>query len=66
MARANNVAVLMYHHVSERAGSLAVTAASFESQIKGLAKSGFKSLGADEFADFLAGKPVPKVYRPDF
>lgn len=60
MGYADNVAVYMYHHVSDQPGSLAVTARQFESQIRGLADRGFRTLGAQEFADFIAGKPVPR------
>lgn len=60
MASADNIAVYMYHHVCEQPGSLAVTARHFEDQIRGLAMQGYRSLGADEFAGFLAGQPVPK------
>lgn len=60
MGKADNVAVYMYHHVCGEAGSLAVTAQNFESQLQGLAKAGYRTLGADEFAAFLAGQPVPR------
>lgn len=60
MANANNVVVYMYHHVNETPGSLTVSAQHFEHQVKGLAMRGYRCLGAEEFADFLAGKPVPR------
>lgn len=60
MKKADNVAVYMYHHVCAQAGSLAVTARTFEQQIRGLAMAGYQTLGADEFAGFLAGQPVPR------
>lgn len=60
MSVADNVAVFMYHHVSAEHSSLTVTARHFEHQIQGLAKRGYRSLGAADFADFMAGKPVPK------
>lgn len=60
MGVADNVAVYMYHHVSGEPSSLTVTARHFESQIRGLAKRGYRSLGAADFAGFMAGKPVPK------
>ena len=60
MGVATNVAVYMYHHICERPDSLTVTARQFESQIRGLAESGYRTLGADEFDDFMAGKPVPR------
>lgn len=59
MKHAHNVAVLMYHHVTDQPGSLAVTAHQFESQIRGLAEHGWHTLRADEFAGYLAGEPIP-------
>lgn len=55
----NNVAVLMYHHVAARGGSLTVSVEHFESQIRGLVRRGYRSIGAAEFADFLNGAPLP-------
>ncbi len=60
MTPANNVAVLMYHHVTAQGGSLAVGVRQFERQMHGLASHGWRSLRADEFAAFLAGEPVPR------
>src|SRR5690606_12686643 len=60
MAHAHNIAVLMYHHVAAPAGSLTVSAPQFESQLRGLAQKGYRSLKADEFAAFLDGAPLPK------
>lgn len=60
MQTARNIAVLMYHHVTPQGGSLAVTASRFDHQIRGLARAGFHSLSADEFAAFLEGAPTPK------
>lgn len=60
MDTADNVAVYLFHHVCAEPGRLAVTADNFERQIRGLAMQGYRTLGADEFAGFLAGKPVPK------
>src|SRR5690625_163441 len=54
-----NVAVLMYHHVAAQGGSLTVGVRQFESQIQGLVRSGYRSLGAAEFAAFLEGGPLP-------
>jgi len=59
MKTPSNIAVLMYHHVSNRGGSLTVAADQFESQMRGLAESGFQSLKADEFAAYMAGGAVP-------
>lgn len=58
MKSAHNVAVLMYHHVTDQPGSLAVTARQFESQMRGLVENGWRTLQADEFFAFLAGEPV--------
>lgn len=60
MAHAHNIAVVMYHHVAEQGDFLTVSARQFESQIKGLAEKGYRTLKADEFASFLEGKPVPR------
>ena len=59
MKTANCVPVLMYHHVSPAVGSITTSPENFESQIAGLARCGYRSLTANEFADFLAGKPTP-------
>lgn len=60
MGHADNVAVYMYHHVCDAPGSLTVTARHFEDQIRGLARQGYRSVGADDFAAFLAGQPLPR------
>ena len=60
MAHAHNIAVLMYHHVTEHGGFLAVSARQFERQIKSLAENGYSTLSADDFSAFLEGKPFPK------
>lgn len=60
MSLAHNIPVLMYHHVTAAGGSLAVGVRQFESQMQGLARHGWKSLGAAEFAAFMAGGPAPK------
>lgn len=57
---AHNIPVLMYHHVADRHESLTVTAKNFDSQIAGLVKDGYTSLGANDIANFYAGKPLPK------
>ena len=59
MKTAYCVPVLMYHHVSPAVGSITTSPENFESQIAGLARRGYRSLTANEFADFLAGKPTP-------
>jgi len=55
-----HVPVLMYHHVTPGRGPIAVTAAHFESQIAALARAGYRSLTAEQFAGHLAGRPVPE------
>lgn len=60
MAYANNIPVLMYHHVTAQGGSLSVSAANFESQMQGLVKHGYTTLSAQQFADFMRGAQVPK------
>lgn len=59
MSNPHNVPVLMYHHVAARGGSLTVGVDQFDSQMHGLAKNGYRSLRAEEFADFMAGRPLP-------
>ncbi len=56
---ARNVPVLMYHHVTRDGGSLAVGVEQFDHQMRGLAEAGWRTLGAEEFAAFLRGAPVP-------
>lgn len=60
MANAVSVPVLMHHHVSPSAGMITVSPENFESQIAWLAKDGWTALSTQQYADFLAGKPVPR------
>ncbi len=60
MPTAANLAVLMYHHVTAGPGSLAVSAQQFESQIRGLAEHGYQTIGSQQLAEFMAGKPIAK------
>ncbi len=53
------VPVLMYHHVSPNNDMITTTPENFESQVRWLSEAGFHTLTAQEFAEFLAGKPVP-------
>lgn len=64
MGLAQNIPVMMYHHVTTEGGFLAVSSERFESQIKGLAENGYRSLKADEFASFLEGRPLPRKSIP--
>jgi peptidoglycan/xylan/chitin deacetylase (PgdA/CDA1 family) len=52
--------VLMYHHVLPGHSRLSVKTASFERQIAWLARAGYVSLTARQFADYLDGAPVPE------
>lgn len=60
MKNAPNVPVLMYHHVIPAGGMLAVTPDVFESQIASLARAGYTSLSAAQFAAYQAGAAVPE------
>ena len=51
----------MYHHVTPAGGMIAATPDVFEDQIARLARAGYQSLSADQFAACLAGAPVPSV-----
>ncbi|HTZ00010.1 MAG TPA: polysaccharide deacetylase family protein [Rhodocyclaceae bacterium] len=59
MKTARSVPVLMYHHVSPSPGLVTVSPENFAAQMRGLAAAGYRTLGADGFAAFLAGAPVP-------
>ncbi|WP_024304239.1 polysaccharide deacetylase family protein [Pseudogulbenkiania sp. MAI-1] len=59
MKPARAVPVLMYHHVSPNKGLVTVSPATFEAQMRWLAEHGWTTLSADDFAGFLAGRPVP-------
>ncbi len=58
MKNARSVPVLMYHHISPSPGLVTTTPENFADQMRGLAKAGYKTLGADDFAAYLAGQPV--------
>ncbi|MGV8959279.1 MAG: polysaccharide deacetylase family protein [Stenotrophomonas sp.] len=60
MANARSVPVLMHHHVSPSPGMITVSPENFESQIAWLARTGWTSLTLAQYADFIAGKPVPR------
>lgn len=59
MRRAHAVPVLMYHHVLPSGGFIAVTPDNFEDQLAWLARHGYRSVSADEFAAHLEGTPLP-------
>jgi len=56
---APSVPVLMYHHVTPAYSRLSVRSHRFEGQIASLARRGYTSLTAQQFADYLQGAPVP-------
>ncbi|SEK03937.1 polysaccharide deacetylase family protein [Paraburkholderia diazotrophica] len=56
---ARAVPVLMYHHVSTSPGMITVTPEHFAEQIACIAQLGYRTLSARQFADYLAGAPVP-------
>ncbi|HET8608400.1 MAG TPA: polysaccharide deacetylase family protein [Burkholderiales bacterium] len=58
MKTARAVPVLMYHHVSPTPGLVTITPQHFDEQMRWLAEAGYRTLGGDEFAGFLAGEPV--------
>ncbi|AHV91758.1 polysaccharide deacetylase family protein [Bordetella holmesii] len=60
MKNAPNVPVLMYHHITPAGGMIAATPEVFEAQIAALARAGYQSLSADQFAAYLAGAAVPE------
>jgi len=60
MSNAYSVPVLMYHHVVPAHGRISVTTRRFAQQMAGLARAGYTSLTAAQFAGYLAGEPVPR------
>lgn len=58
MKPAISVPVLMYHHVRPSGGMIATTPDNFEDQLVWLARHGYRSITADQFAGHLAGKRV--------
>ncbi len=60
MKNAPNVPVLMYHHITPAGGMIAATPQVFEAQIAALARAGYQSLSAAQFAAYLAGAQVPE------
>jgi len=59
MSTPHSVPVLMYHHVVPEHGRLSVTARRFDEQLSALARAGYTSLTARQFADYLGGAEVP-------
>lgn len=56
---ARSVPVVTYHHVSPTPGALSITPEHFDSQMNWLARNGYVTLTADEFARFLHGAAMP-------
>lgn len=54
------VPVLMHHHVSPAPGLVTVSPDRFRAQIAWLARAGYRSLGTEDYARYLAGRPVPE------
>jgi peptidoglycan/xylan/chitin deacetylase (PgdA/CDA1 family) len=58
--RARAVPVLMYHHISTSPGMITVSPEHFAQQMAHLAQAGYRTIGAAQLADFLAGGEVPE------
>lgn len=60
MKQAKSVPVLMYHHISPVTHGLSVSPATFMSQMRWLARHGWRTLSAAQLRAFLEdGEPVP-------
>lgn len=57
---ASALPVLMYHHVSPSPGLVTVSPQTFRAQMAWLAGHGYRSIGCDDLASFLAGHPLPR------
>ncbi|AOV16182.1 hypothetical protein BJI67_03060 [Acidihalobacter aeolianus] len=53
---ARAVPVLMYHHVGPRPGLVTVSPATFEAHMTRLARSGYRTITADELLAFMQGR----------
>jgi peptidoglycan/xylan/chitin deacetylase (PgdA/CDA1 family) len=60
MKAAQSIPVLMYHHVSPNPGLVTVSPETFHAQMAWLAKHNYRSIGTDDLAAFLNGKPLPE------
>ena len=56
---ASALPVLMYHHVSPSPGLVTVSPETFRAHMAWLAAHGYRSVGCDDLAAFLAGDPLP-------
>lgn len=59
MKSADALPVLMYHHVSPQRGLVTVAPQTFRAHMAWLARRGYRTVGCDELAGFLAGAPLP-------
>ena len=56
-----SISVLMYHHVLENDGTIAISQKNFEAQMKMLAKGGYTTITPDELLAYKQGKiTLPK------
>jgi peptidoglycan/xylan/chitin deacetylase (PgdA/CDA1 family) len=60
MKTAQAVPVLMYHHVSPSPGLVTLSPEIFRDQMRWLAEHGYRTIGCDDLARFLAGEPLPE------
>lgn len=60
MKPASALPVLMYHHVSPNRGLVTVSPETFRAQMTWLAEHGYRSVGCDDLARYLAGAPLPE------
>jgi peptidoglycan/xylan/chitin deacetylase (PgdA/CDA1 family) len=60
MKTAAAIPVLMYHHVSPSPGLVTISPENFRAQMRWLAGHGWRSIGCDDLARFIAGEPLPE------
>ncbi|HBA3615107.1 TPA: polysaccharide deacetylase family protein, partial [Escherichia coli] len=60
MLFAKNLPILMYHHVSEKAGLITLSPQSFCQQMQWLAENNWKTLTATEMEYFYQGGRFPR------
>ncbi|HAJ2336981.1 polysaccharide deacetylase family protein [Escherichia coli] len=60
MLYTHNLPVLMYHHVTPKPGLVTISPETFRAQMKWLAKSGWKTVTAQELELFYLGKALPR------
>lgn len=59
MTAARALPVFMYHHVSPAPGLVTMTPENFRAQMRWLAEHGYRTIGCDDLARFLAGVALP-------